>query len=391
MEKIRLGDVCEILNGFAFKSENYSDSGVRVIRITNVQKGIIEDNTPAFYPLDSRVLDKYMLEEGDLLMSLTGNVGRVAIIEQEFLPAALNQRVACLRLKTDRISKGYLFHILNSDFFERQCIQSSKGVAQKNMSTEWLKDYEISLYPKEKQKEITEILDRVRNVIACRNQELRKLDDLVRARFVEMFGNPVSNPKGWKRVTIDECVDSIENGKSFVCDNMARIGEKPAILKLSAATYGVYKPEENKAIINESDFIEGAEVHSGDLLFTRKNTPELVGMATYVFMTPKKLMMPDLIFRINTKQNCRKIYLWKLINHELFRSQIQNLASGSAKSMSNISKERLGKLHICLPPLDLQIKFEEFVIRIAKSKAAVQKALDQAQLLFDSLMQEYFG
>ena len=77
MEKIRLGDVCEILNGFAFKSENYSDSGVRVIRITNVQKGFIEDNTPAFYPLDSRVLDKYMLEEGDLLMSLTGKCFRI--------------------------------------------------------------------------------------------------------------------------------------------------------------------------------------------------------------------------------------------------------------------------------------------------------------------------
>ena len=214
MEKIRLGDVCEILNGFAFKSENYSDSGVRVIRITNVQKGFIEDNTPAFYPLDSRVLDKYMLEEGDLLMSLTGNVGRVAIIEQEFLPAALNQRVACLRLKTDRISKGYLFHILNSDFFERQCIQSSKGVAQKNMSTEWLKDYEISLYPKEKQKEITEILDRVRNVIACRNQELRKLDDLVRARFVEMFGDPVTNPKGWPVKKLKELSIQINSGNT---------------------------------------------------------------------------------------------------------------------------------------------------------------------------------
>ena len=67
------------------------------------------------------------------------------------------------------------------------------------------------------------------------------------------------------------------------------------------------------------------------------------------------------------------------------------LQSGSAKSMSNISKERLGKLHICLPPLDLQIEFEEFVIQINKSKVAVQKALDEAQLLFDSLMQEYFG
>ena len=235
----------------------------------------------------------------------------------------------------------------------------------------YFKDYkneEFNLETLEQQTKIVTVLKKIENIIEYRKQELQKMDKLIKARFVEMFGDPVSNTKGWKRVTIDECVDSIENGKSFVCDSMARIGEEPAILKLSAATYGVYKPEENKAIINESDFIEGAEVHSGDLLFTRKNTPELVGMAAYVFMTPKKLMMPDLIFRINTKQNCRKIYLWKLINHELFRSQIQNLASGSAKSMSNISKERLGKLHICLPPLDLQIEFEKFVIQINKSK-----------------------
>lgn len=260
-----------------------------------------------------------------------------------------------------------------------------------NRHFKWLKDVKIQYYDTSTQTKIVNILDKINGVIEARQQEIRKLNDLIKARFIEMFGDPVSNPKGWKRVTIDECVDSIENGKSFVCDSMARIGEEPAILKLSAATYGVYKPEENKAIINESDFIEGAEVHSGDLLFTRKNTPELVGMAAYVFMTPKKLMMPDLIFRINTKQNCRKIYLWKLINHELFRSQIQNLASGSAKSMSNISKERLGKLHICLPPLDLQIEFEKFVIQINKSKAAIQKALDKTQLLFDSLMQKYFG
>ena len=135
MERIRIGDACEILNGYAFKSDKYVADGIRVIRIANVQKGYIEDSTPAFYPLDSAGLEKYMLEEGDLLMSLTGNVGRVAMLEKQFLPAALNQRVACLRLKTDRISKGYLFHILNSDYFEQQCIQSSKGVAQKNMST----------------------------------------------------------------------------------------------------------------------------------------------------------------------------------------------------------------------------------------------------------------
>ena len=127
MNRIKIKDICEILNGYAFKSENYVDSGIRVIRIANVQKGYIEDSTPAFYPLDSSGLERYILEEGDLLMSLTGNVGRVAILEKDMLPAALNQRVACLRMKSNAISKRYLFHILNSNSFEQQCIQSSKG------------------------------------------------------------------------------------------------------------------------------------------------------------------------------------------------------------------------------------------------------------------------
>lgn len=107
--------------------------------------------------------------------------------------------------------------------------------------------------------------------------------------------------------------------------------------------------------------------------------------------TPKKLMMPDLIFRLNTKANCNKIFLWKLINHDLYRSQIESVASGSAKSMSNISKERLGKLRFPLPPLELQEQFAAFVYQVDKSKVAVQKALDEIQLLFDSLMQQYFG
>ena len=95
----RLGDICNILNGYAFKSEDYISSGIRIIRISNVQKGYIEDSAPAFYPIDTTNIGKYMLLEDDLLVSLTGNVGRVALLKKEFLPAALNQRVACLRIK----------------------------------------------------------------------------------------------------------------------------------------------------------------------------------------------------------------------------------------------------------------------------------------------------
>lgn len=254
-----------------------------------------------------------------------------------------------------------------------------------------LTDVILDLPSIERQMEVVNLMYAIQNICEKQRRILCKLEVLIKSRFVEMFGDPISNPLGWEEVLIKDCLLSIDNGKSFVCENTARTGEVPAILKLSAVTYGIYKPEENKTITIEKKFIESAEVQDGDLLFTRKNTPELVGMAAYVFSTPPKLMMPDLIFRLNTRANCNKIFLWQLINHDLFRGQVQSIASGSAKSMSNISKGRLEKLIIALPPINLQNDFATFVKQVNKSKAAVQKSLDETQKLFDSLMQQYFG
>lgn len=128
-----------------------------------------------------------------------------------------------------------------------------------------------------------------------------------------MFGDLVTNSKGWIVEELSKCLINIENGKSFVCENYSRKGKYPAILKFSAVTYGIYDYSENKALTNEELFIESVEVKKGDLLFTRKNTPELVGMSAYVYETPPNLMMTDLIFRLNTNENCNKVYLWKLI------------------------------------------------------------------------------
>lgn len=258
----------------------------------------------------------------------------------------------------------------------------------------YFRDYkseEFNLVPVDYQKEIVATLGKIEAIVAARQQQLQKLDELVKARFVEMFGDPLSNEMGWEKVQLAACLESVDNGKSFVCDASARQGNWPAVLKLSAVTYGFYRPEENKAMLDENQFVEDAAVQAGDLLFTRKNTPELVGMCAYVYDTPCGLMMPDLIFRLNTTNRCNKVFLWKLINHDLFRDCIQSIATGSAKSMSNISKERLLNLEIILPPIDLQNQFAAFVEQVDKSKVAVQKALDEAQLLFDSLMQKYFG
>jgi type I restriction enzyme S subunit len=236
-----------------------------------------------------------------------------------------------------------------------------------------------------------DFLGRVKSIIGKQEQQLFALDNLIKSRFVEMFGDPICNPMNWNTYLLEDCLAQIDSGKSFVCSDRPRTGNRPAVLKLSAATYGDYRPSENKALLDDDLFIEGAEVHSGDLLFTRKNTPELVGMAAYVQDTPPKLMMPDLIFRLVPNERMNAVFLWQLINCREFRPVIQGISGGSAKSMSNISKERLGKIKVICPPRILQDELIPFIAQVTKSKSAIQKSLDETQLLFDSLMQEYFG
>lgn len=183
---MKIGEICDILNGYAFKSSRYiNNKGIRVIRITNVQKGYIEDAEPKFYPeKEMNEIKKFMLEDGDLLISLTGNVGRVALIDKSMLPAALNQRVGCIRVnKKDLIYKPYLYHLLNSDYFEKQCINSSNGIAQKNMSTEWLKEYHIPVYSMDYQKKIATIFDKIDIVIKKHYKQVEILDKIAKSLF----------------------------------------------------------------------------------------------------------------------------------------------------------------------------------------------------------------
>lgn len=142
-------DVCDVLSGFAFKSTHYVDEGIRIIRIANVQKGFIEDKTPCYYPItDQAAASTFALRKDDLLVSLTGNVGRVGVMTSDLLPAALNQRVACLRPNRDNtINMRYLFALLNLDEFEKAAIESSSGSAQKNLSVKWLKSHRIAVPP----------------------------------------------------------------------------------------------------------------------------------------------------------------------------------------------------------------------------------------------------
>jgi len=164
---VKIEDVADIRNGYAFKSELYQSSGYRVIRITNVQCGKIEDSDPKFHArLSPSDHEKYELLSGDILISLTGNVGRVGKITPDFLPAYLNQRVCRIQVfEPNKILNDYLFWILNNRKFELSCIENSSGVAKKNLSTNWIKDYQFPLPDLDTQFKIVSKLNKYQKII----------------------------------------------------------------------------------------------------------------------------------------------------------------------------------------------------------------------------------
>lgn len=389
MEKIKIGDVCDILNGYAFKSENYVDSGIRIIRISNVQKGYIEDSTPAFYSFDTMGLSKFMLEEGDLLMSLTGNVGRVAILEKELLPAALNQRVACLRLKSNKITKSYLFHFLNSNFFEQQCIMASNGVAQKNMSTEWLKDYEIPLYTPNQQEEIVTVLNAAQSILSSRRQQLQKLGELIKARFVELFGDPRINPNKYPVCQLSDYIVFLTSGSRGWAQYCADDGTEWFITIKNVKDCHI--ETDNMQPINAPNNAEAkrTRVQEGDLLISITADLGRTGVVTKEIAEHGAYINQHLTC-IRLKQDVlNPLYVAYFMESPAGKEQFESKNQSAVKAGLNFNS--INSLRLMIPPLDDQNAFIDFIKQTDKSKAVIQKALDEAQLLFDSLMQKYFG
>ena len=209
MEKVKIIDFCNISNGFAFKSDKYiSENGARVIRITNVQKGKIVDNDPKLYPFSELdKLEAYKIFEGDILMSLTGNVGRVGRFPKELLPAYINQRVCRVMPKNEKLDTNFLFHFLNSDVFENEAIKNSAGAAQLNLSTKWLGDFEIPLPNLATQQRIAAILDQADAIIQNNRAIVQKYDALTQSLFLDMFGDPVKNEKGWEKRKLNDFLE----------------------------------------------------------------------------------------------------------------------------------------------------------------------------------------
>lgn len=382
-------DIAVILNGYAFKSDKYCSDGIRIIRITNVQDGFIEDNDPKFYPYSTENgLQKYMLRENDLLISLTGNVGRVGILNDSFLPAALNQRVGCIRPK-NKINTKFIYYQLRKNSFKEDCINSSKGVAQLNMSTEWLKDYKLFVPPLVEQQEIAAELDAVQVMIDGYKAQIADLDALAQSIFLDMFGDPTINSKGWEILKIGEICEVTSSKRIYQSEQTKsgipfyKISDFPNLIKygynnteifISQAKYEELKSQ--KLVPNEND-----------LLITSRGT---LGLC-YIVKDGNHFYFQDgmITWLRNLKPTVLSAFLGFMFQSSLFKNQIEKAQNGSTIAYLSISMIR--KFDMIVPPIKLQQHFATQVEAIEKQKELLRQQLADAETLMAERMQYYFS
>ena len=384
MAKYKLGDICEIVSGSTPKTsiEEYWDGDIKWITPAEINDDtyIVTDSVRKITDLGAKKTGLSPFPEGTVILSSRAPIGKVAIAGCAMCCNQGFKNLIC----SEKILNKYLYWFLkgNTSFLN----SLGRGATFKEISKSIVSQIEINVPDIEYQKEAADILEKVSEVIYLRKQELTALDNLINARFVEMFGDPVKNPKGWEVVTIGDIVTEVRYGTS----KPAVEGGKYPYLRMNNLTAdGHLDLNDLKYIDIPDDEIEKCVVRKGDVLFNRTNSIELVGK-TVVFDLQEDMIIAGYIIRVRLNKRLLPEILSQYMNLEALKDILRSMAKG-AVNQANINAQELRSIKVYIPDMELQKQFIEMKNQVDKSKVAVQKALDETQILFDSLMQKYFG
>ena len=379
----KLIDICDIQYGYAFDSACFTedDSYLPLVRIRDVKRGFSETFYSGEYP------EEYVIHKGDLIVGMDGEFN---IARWKSIDALLNQRVCKLKAKEGTNEEYLRFALVKA---LKTIEDKTAFVTVKHLSAKELNKLELDMPGIEEQNVRAEIMAKLEKVILHRKEELSVLDNLIKARFVEMFGDPQINPFGWNVVNISEVVGGkVSNGFFAKRDDYADDGNV-SVLGVSNIVNRMYSNVDKLPKTNADDKdIEKFEVRYGDMLFCRSSlVTEGIGKASIV---PENVQ-DNVLFECHVIRlpldlsKCVPEFMQALSTMDFFRNQV--VAQSKTATMTTIGQDGILKTDIILPPIDKQRTFYDFVHQVDKSKVAVQKALDETQMLFDSLMQKYFA
>ena len=394
MEIRTLGEICNIVSGGTpsrSKAEFWNKGTIPWIKIGDIKGKYVNESEEFITQKGIDGSSAKLLTKGTVLYTIFATLGEVSVLG---IDACTNQAIAGIVIKdVSKLDTYYLYYYLKS---KKAYVNSvGRGVAQNNINMSILRGYEVPLPDLFKQKEIVNILDKVSKIIDNREQELQKLDDLIKARFVEMFGNPAGNHQRYYVATLQELID-----KGYITYHLDgnHGGDYPRSEEFVAS--GVPYISANCIVNGEIDFSKAkfltseraGKLRKGiaqdeDVLFAHNAT---VGPTVVLHTDEEKVILGTSLtaYRCN-KDKIMPNYLKAYMLSDGFVRQYSGEMKQTTRNQVPITAQK--KYLFLIPPIEEQNRFATFVHQVDKSKVAVQKALEETQVLFDSLMQQYFG
>lgn len=368
---IKIGDICTVVSGTTPKSNKpeYWDGNINWVTPAE-----LTDDSDVIFESQRKITEKAIVDcslkpfpAGTVLLSSRAPIGKVAIAGVEMYCNQGFKNLIC----SDKIYNRYLYYYLK---YKTDYLNSlGRGATFKEISKSIVENIEIPLPPLDEQRKIAAMLDKVSDLIAKHRQQLDKLDELVKSRFIEMFGDPVLNPFQWQKNTL-ETNATLLNGRAYRQDELLDSGKYP-VLRVGNffSNRGWY--------YSDLELEEDKYCNNGDLLYAWSASfgPQI--------WRGGKVIYHYHIWKVLAGNAYNKLFLCKLL--EYTTESLMGETHGIA--MMHLTKNGMEKTEFIVPPLALQEQFATFVEQTDKSKLAIKQSLEKLETLKKSLMQQYFG
>ena len=386
----------KVLSG-EWGTDDETGDGIPVLRTTNfTNEGVVNYNDVVTRMITKKNIEEKYLRKGDILIEKSGGsvkfpVGRVIYFDGEDNTYLFNNFTGLLRVKDREIwYPRYVFYSLFANYKRggtRAFENKTTGLHNLKID-DYVSRYEVAEIGLTEQVLICDKLDKLYEIIKLREQELQLLDDLIKARFVEMFGNPVINEKRWRQKSLGEITTKIGSGATPKGGKGAYQEEGITLIRSMNVHNGLFEYRELAHISDEQAAkLDNVAIEENDVLLNITGASVARSCVVPNKILPARVNQHVCIIRC--KEYINPVFLNKLLIDDNYQDLLWSVA-GAGATREAITKQQVERLQIIMPPVELQNEFMRFCNQVDKSKVAVQKALDETQLLFDSLMQQYF-
>lgn len=355
VKSVQLGDICRFIGGGtpSRKVDSYYIGHIPWATVKDIDSLVLCDTQEKISEEAVENSATNIIPKGTVLVVTRVGLGKVAITKTDI---AINQDIKAL-IPDSRLDPGYLLWSMVAH--APKIVSMGKGSTVKGITLRDLANLPISLLPLPEQHRIVDIMNRADKIRNLREEAQQKAREIIPALFVDMFGDPATNSKGWEVRALGELIQGFEGGKNISAGAENEGGFR--ILKVSAVTSGFFKPEESKPAPTDYTPPPHHIVRKGDLLFSRANTAKLVGATALVEKRPRNTLLPDKIWRIclNVDEEILPVFLLFYLQSPSVRRELTRMATGTSDSMKNIAQRKLRKLPVFVPPIQLQRNFFE--------------------------------